>query len=111
MQVTVESYGQAAILHCKGELTADTLDAFRKEVDHTLQEPQIRDLVMNLEEVPFLDSTALEYLLDLQEKLAERLGQIKLARPDENVAKVLEITRLDSAFDRYTDLSAAVKTV
>ena len=109
MNVTAESYGQAVLLNCKGELTADSLDAFRRAVDHQLQESQVRDLVLNLEQVPFLDSAALEYLLELQERLNERLGQVKLAKLDENVAKILEITRLDSAFQRFEDLTEAVK--
>lgn len=111
MQITAESYGHAVILNCKGELTVDSLDALKKAVDHQLQEEDIRDVVLNFEEVPLVDSAALEYLLELQEKLAERLGQIKLARLDENLSKIMEITRLASAFDRYEDLSDAVKTI
>ena len=111
MQVTAESYGQAVILNCKGELTADSLEAFRRAVDHQLAEQQVRDLVLNLEEVPFLDSASLEYLLELQATLAERLGQVKLARLDGNLRTIMEITRLESAFERYEDLSEAVRTV
>lgn len=111
MQITAESYGQAVILNCKGELTADSLEAFRRAVEHQLAEEKVRDLVLNFEEVPFLDSAALEYLLELQAALADRLGQVKLARLDENLRKIMEITRLESAFERYDDLSEAVRTV
>lgn len=111
MQITAESYGQAVILNCKGELTADSLEAFRRAVEHQLAEEQVRDLVLNFEEVPFLDSAAIEYLLELQVTLADRLGQVKLARLDENVRKIMEITRLESAFERHDDLSEAVRTV
>ena len=111
MQITAESYGQAVILNCKGELTADSLEAFKRAVEHQLAEKQVRDLVLNFEEVPFLDSAALEYLLELQVTLADRLGQVKLARLDENLRKIMEITRLESAFERYDDLSEAVRTV
>jgi anti-anti-sigma factor len=111
MQITAESYGQAVILNCKGELTADSLEAFKRAVEHQLAEKQVRDLVLNFEEVPFLDSAALEYLLELQATLADRLGQVKLARLDENLRKIMEITRLESAFERHDDLSEAVRTV
>ena len=111
MNVTAESYGQAVVLNCKGELTADSLEAFRHAVEHQLREPQVRDLVLNFEEVPFVDSAALEYLLDLQEQLAERMGQVKLAKLDENVAKILEITRLEGLFERFDDLAEVIKTM
>lgn len=111
MNVTVETYGQSIVLNCKGELTVDSLDAFRRAVDHQVTEDQVRDLVLNFEQVPFVDSAGLEYLLELQELLAERMGQVKLAKLDENVAKIMEITRLDSAFDRFDDINQAVKAM
>ncbi len=111
MQTTAESYGQAVILNCKGELTADSLVAFKTAVAHQLEEEQIRDVVLNFEEVPMIDSACLEYLMELQEQLAGRLGQVKLAKLDDNIVKILEITRLESAFDRYEELSEAVKTI
>ena len=111
MNVTVETYGQSSVLNCKGELTIDSLDAFRHAVEHQLSEDQVRDLVLNFEQVPFVDSAGVEYLLDMQEMLSERLGQVKLAKLDENVAKIMEITRLDSAFDRFDDINQAVKAM
>ena len=111
MNVKVETYGQAAVLLCKGDMNADSLEALRHAVDSQLVGPDIRDLVLDLAEVTFVDSACLEYLLDLQERLSERLGQVKLARPDENVRKVFEITRLDNAFEAYTEVAQAVRTL
>ena len=111
MNITAESYGPAVILNCKGELTADVIQAFQQAVDRQLQDAQVRDIVLNLEQVPFIDSAGLECLLDLQEKLAERLGQVKLAKLDENVARILTLTRLEANFERFDDLAKAVKTL
>ena len=111
MKVDVETYGQSALFVLKGDLNADSLDTFRRAVDSRLADGDTRDLVLDLAEVPFVDSAALEYLLDLQERLSERLGQVKLARPDENVRKIFEITRLDNAFEGYEDVSKAIRTL
>ena len=110
MSITVESYGHSVLLNIKGELTEDTLAAFNQEVDRQLQEKDVIDLVLNMENVPFIDSNAMEYLLDLQDRLAERMGQVKLLRCDENVRKILEITRLESSFEIFKDIHEAVKT-
>jgi anti-anti-sigma factor len=61
--------------------------------------------------VPFIDSAGLEYLLDLQEKLAQRMGQVKLIKPDENIRKILELTRLASVFEVFKDIPEAVKAI
>lgn len=111
MNITAESYGRTALLHLKGELTEDSLVAFKQSVDHNLAGKDVIDLALNVEAVPFMDSICLEYLLDLQDKLAERLGQVKLVKPDENLRKILEITRLDSSFEIYDDVTAAVRTL
>jgi len=109
MTVHAESYGHAVILIVEGELTVDSLEAFKKAVEHQLESKEVIDLAIDLEKVPFIDSAALEYLLDLQELLAERLGQVKLVRPDVNTRKILEITRLESAFEIFADVAEAVK--
>ena len=112
MSVTAESYGHAVILNIKGELTEDSLSAFMQAVDHQLDNGKdIIDLVLNMENVPFIDSAAMEFLLELQDRLMERLGQVKLANCDENVRKILEITRLESTFEICEDITEAVKAI
>ena len=111
MNIQAESYGHVVMLILEGELTEDSLGVFRKAVEHQLGGKEVIDLALNLEKVPFVDSAALEYLLDLQEILAERLGQIKLVKPGENIRKILEITRLESVFEVYADVPEAVKVV
>lgn len=111
MTISAESYGHAVILNMKGELTEDTLAAFQEVVDRHVRDKEVIDLVLNLESVPFIDSKALEYLLDLQDTLAQKMGQVKLLRCDERVQKILEITRLEASFETYRDVSEAVKAI
>ena len=111
MKVSAESYGQAVVLSFRGELNADSLDALQRAVDAQLAGEGVHDLVLDLAEVPFVDSACLEYLLDLQERLGEQLGQVKLARLEENVRKIFEITRLDNAFEAFEDVADAVKAL
>lgn len=111
MNITAESYGHAVILNLKGELVDDTLGALEQAVEHALADSVVIDLVLNMEAVPFMDSKAIEYLLSLQDRLAEKLGQVKLLKCDENVLKVLEITRLEGAFEVCKDVNEAVKAI
>ena len=111
MNITAESYGHAVVLNLQGEMVEDTLGALKQAVEHQLQSEGVIDLVLNLEAVPFLDSRALEYLLALQESLAERFGQVRLLKPDANVRKILEITRLDTVFEVCREVTEAVKAI
>lgn len=111
MNITTESYGHAVILLLKGEFSEDDLGAIRQAVEHQLESDDVVDIVFNLAEVPFIDSAGLEYLLDLQDRLAERFGQVKLVCPDENVTQILDFTRLRSTFEVYKETHDAVKSV
>jgi len=111
MNITTESYGHAVILILKGEFTEDVIGAVRQGVDHQLNSDEVVDIVFNMAGVPFIDSAGLEYLLDLQDRLAERFGQVKLVRPDENVMQILEFTRLRSTFEVYKETHEAVKSI
>jgi len=111
MNITAESYAHAVMLNLKGELVEDSIASFMEAVEHQLENKDVIDIVLNMEEVPFIDSAALECLLDVQDRLAERLGQVKLANVDENIHKILEITHLEATFEIYKDISDAVKAV
>ena len=44
-------------------------------------------------------------------RLAEKLGQVKLVKPDENIRKILEITRLAATFEVFDDVAEAVRVI
>ena len=110
MEIKIERYGHAAILNCKGDLTEDTLDVFSNEVKRQLED-NVSDFIVNLAEVHFLDSAGLERLLDLQDEVIEKSGQVRLTSLSEHVAKIFEITRLDGSFEIANDMTEAVRGV
>ena len=109
MNVNAESYGQAVLINVNGELNEDALNVFRETIEHQLQTQDVIDVVINLEAVPFIDSAVFEYLLELQDQLAGRMGQVKMVNCDENIMKILEITRMSKEFELYPDIAQAVK--
>jgi anti-anti-sigma factor len=111
MNVNVESRGHAVVVNLTGELSEDSLGALKQAVDYQLGDREVVDVVLNMARVPFVDSAALEFLLDLQNRLGERLGRVRLLKCDQNVRKILEITRLDGAFEQFQDAAEAVKAL
>ena len=110
MKITHETYDRTTVIGMKGEVTADSIDAFRGLVSERL-EADARDFVLDLSLTEFLDSSALESLLWLQEQADDRLGQVRLAGTNEGVLKIMEITRLDKHFDRHDSVDAALKSL
>jgi anti-sigma B factor antagonist len=67
----------------------------------------IRRLVVNLEEVGFLDSSGLGVLIGALRRLKEHDGELRLVCNEGSTLKVLTVTGLDKVFQIYTDLGSA----
>lgn len=111
MPTRVEEYDHIAVLAPTGELHGDEVIELRKKVDELIDQRQIVDMVLDLDACPFVDSEALETLLWIQRRCEDLFGHAKLANLDENVKKILEMTRLEPRFDCCDDLAAALKTM
>ena len=110
MTIRCEDYDHVSVISLTGELTSDSVDVFKRAIEARL-ERKVRFFVVNLERTTFLDSKGLEALLWVQEQCDEQLGQVRLCNPDEICRKILQITRLDTRFDVFSDVTEAVKTM
>jgi len=107
MKLNFEDRDTLTVLTLQGDFTADNSDMFRKAVlEHMNRET--RDFVLSLEQMEYIDSEGLESLLWLQGQCVERLGQIRLAAAQENVIKILEMTRLDSRLEKSATVEEAI---
>jgi len=57
-----------------------------------------RDFVLNLAEVPYIDSFGLGQLIAVWSSIEKNSGQMTLLRPTDFVRKLFQITKLDSVF-------------
>ena len=57
-----------------------------------------REFVVNLADVPYIDSFGLGQLIAVWTSIGRKSGQMTLLRPTEHVRKLLQITKLDSVF-------------
>jgi anti-anti-sigma factor len=110
MTIRCEDYDHVSVIGLTGELNTDNVEPFKKAVESRL-EKKVRFFVVDLERTTSLDSKGLEALLWVQEQCDEKLGQVRLCNPDETCRKILQITRLDTRFDVFADVTEAVKTM
>lgn len=110
MKLSYHEYEHVCVLTLSGEFTSDDVDTFRRMVGERL-ESGARHFLLDCEHLEFIDSAALESWLRLRELLGQANGQVRLIKTDENVQKILEITRLQHAFETHQSLEAAVRSV
>jgi stage II sporulation protein AA (anti-sigma F factor antagonist) len=107
MTLSFQDHDQLTVMTVQGNLVADQM---RKAVTGKL-EAHTRDFVLDLTDMPFVDSQGLETLLWMQDQCADQLGQVQLAACQDTVQQILTITRLASRFDCHDDVEAAIKSL
>lgn len=110
MKLSHQDYDQLTVLTLRGDLVTDQTENLQKLAKQRM-EANIRDFVLDMAGVEFVDSKGLETLVRLQEQCGEHLGQVRLASTTPNVEKILEITRLAARFDRHADVESAIKSL
>ena len=97
------------ILYCAGRLVfGDETAAFRERINNILLGTQ--RIVVNLSRIEYIDSEGLGTLVGLLASTRRRNphGEIKLVRPNQRVADLLQRTRLNTVFKSYESDGEAV---
>ena len=68
-------------------------------------------VVMDLSEVPFIDSAGLELLCELQQLCIDNRGRLKLAVASEICSEILRLTDLAGRFETYDSVEEAARSV
>ena len=97
-----------AILTVSGEIDIATAPSLRERL-HGLLADNKHQLVVDLDDVGFLDSTALGVLVGVLKRARSEGGEVRIVCTQPRVRKVFEITRLDSAFDLFDSVDEAVR--
>jgi len=75
-----------------------------------LLEQKHRNFVLNLTDVPYIDSFGLGQLISIWTSIRSRDGQLILLRPTDHVRQLLKISKLDSVFQVSIEEPEAVRS-
>ena len=96
-----------AIVHVQGKIIGNTVAQFRSEIEQQLQNGNNK-LIIDLTNVPLLDSTALGVIIVTLQVLQRSGGKLVLLNPQNAVTSILEVTRLTSILEVYDTEEAAL---
>ena len=106
MEMSSEIFGEVIVIHAPKEVNDDHAEHIQRQMS-TCDQPRI---VFDLDDAEAFDSVGLEMLLDTQEMLRSKNGDLKLVTSNPVNRKILEVTRLDQQFDVYDSVLDAVKS-
>jgi anti-sigma B factor antagonist len=90
-------------------LDSGTIQQMGDSLFQLVDEEGAHKLVINLAEVSFLSSAALNRLILLKKKILQHEGDLKLVEMKPEIRRVFEISRLDTFFDILDDQATALE--
>ena len=109
MRIHTQNYNDVTVIELQGEVDNDLVDPVKDTITEIVAANRNR-IVLDMSNISSIDSQGLELLLWVRQYCRQNKTQFKLAGLDENTEKILEITGLQTEFDRHTELAEAVRS-
>lgn len=107
IKIVESSAPEVPLVLLRGEIDLHTCPDLRAALQRLMDEGKHR-IVLNMSEVPYLDSAALGVLVDAVRRARENSGGLYLAQVMTFVRRAFEITRLIRIFPVYDTVEDAV---
>ncbi len=109
-KMNVRHAGDVAILDLSGRITLGEGSGMVRNTIKDLVSAGTRKILVNLQEVSYLDSAGLGELVGSYATITNLGGQIKLLHPQGKVRDMLAITKLYTIFVSFTDENEALRS-
>ena len=108
MQIEERNVGDVKVLDLKGKITLGEGDELLKDKVNSLVNQGNRKIVLNLAEVPYIDSAGLGEIVRTYTTVSRQGGSLKLLNLTKRITDLLSITKLLTVFETFESESEAV---
>lgn len=110
MEIQERTVQGVVVLDLTGKLTIGEGDELLKERIGNLVQQGHRQLLLNLEGVPYVDSAGLGEIVRTYTTVSRQGGKLKLVNLTKRITDLLAITKLLTVFETYESEDEAVKS-
>ena len=107
MQLNMEQKNGVSVVRIEGDIDINTSPDVRKYFDKLVTEKK-GNFVINLENVPYVDSSGLATLVEILKRVRATSGTLKLTNLSGKVLGLFEITKLNKLFTIAADEEEAI---
>ena len=94
MQINTRVYNQTLYVSITGELDEHSAQYARLTLDEALGMPDFKQVIIDLSELQFMDSTGIGVLIGRYKKMKERNMPIFICNPSSHADKIFRMTNL-----------------
>ena len=110
MQIEERVVNEVTILDLKGKITLGEGDEALKDKINSLILQNRKRILLNLEDVPYIDSAGLGEIVRTYTTVSRQGGQLKLVNLTKRITDLLSITKLLTVFETFETEPEALKS-
>ncbi len=110
MEIAERKVSDVTILDLSGKMTLGEGDEMLKQAINKLLAAGTKKLVLNLGNVPYIDSAGLGEVVRTHTTVSRQGGSLKLLNLTKRIEDLLAITKLLTVFDTYESEAEAIKS-
>lgn len=110
MQIEERAVGAVTILDVKGKLILGEGDVMLRDKVHSLVSRGCRQIVLNLAEMPYMDSAGLGEMVRTHTKMNREKGSLKLMNVTKRIHDLLVVTKLVKVFETFDSEAEALRS-
>jgi anti-sigma B factor antagonist len=110
MQIEERAVGDVVVLDLKGKITLGEGDELLKDKVNSLVNQGQKKIVLNLADVPYIDSAGLGEIVRTYTTVSRQGGSLKLLNLTKRITDLLSITKLLTVFETYDSENEAVRS-
>ena len=110
MQIEERMVGDVVVLDLKGKITLGEGDELLKDKVNSLVNQGYKKVVLNLAEVPYIDSAGLGEVVRTYTTVSRQGGSLKLLSLTKRITDLLSITKLLTVFETFDSENEAVRS-
>ena len=110
MQIEQRAVGDVTVLDLKGRVTLGEGDELLKDKVNSLLNQGLKKIVLNLADVPYIDSAGLGEIVRTYTTVSRQGGNLKLVNLTKRITDLLSITKLLTVFETFDNEPEALKS-
>lgn len=110
LQATYRDVGKVTVVDMSGKITLGDGSALLRKTIRQLLDERRTAILLNLADVDYIDSSGIGELVSGYTAVTNRGGELKLLQLTKKVHDLLQITKLFTVFEVFSDERAAAKS-
>lgn len=110
LRATYRDAGPVTVVDLSGRITLGDSSALLRKTIRGLLQDERKKILLNLADVDYIDSSGIGELVSGFTAVKNQSGELKLLQLTKKVRDLLQITKLYTVFDVYTDENTAIRS-